>query len=126
MRFLEELNLVVCIVGSLRVGWKNVLVTDEKANLNEIRSTDSEVKCVWGGGGRGGYDVMDMNSIQTSHVKASLKQKMCRAEGRNYYLDIEMHKCVILVNDQLDAHFSFRICLFQISTCFENSCAHHQ
>jgi len=34
----------------------------------------------------GGYYVMDMNFIQTSHVKASIKQKMCRAEGRNYYL----------------------------------------
>lgn len=43
-----------------------------------------------------GYDVMDINFIQTSHVKASLKQTMCRAEGRNYYLDTEMHKCVIL------------------------------
>jgi hypothetical protein len=41
----------------------------------------------------GGYDV---NFIQTSHVKASLKQTMCRAEGRNYYLDTEMHKCFIL------------------------------
>jgi hypothetical protein len=32
----------------------------------------------------------------------------------------------ILVNDQLDAHFFFRICLFQISTCFEHLRAHHQ
>jgi hypothetical protein len=48
------------------------------------------------GGESVGYDVMDMNFIQTSHVKASLKQKMCGAEGRNYYLDIGMHKRVIL------------------------------
>jgi len=27
------------------------------------------------------------------------------------------------VNDQLDAQFFFRICLFQISTCFEHSCS---
>jgi hypothetical protein len=33
---------------------------------------------------------------------------------------------LILVNDQLDAQFFFRICLFHISTCFEHSCAHHQ
>jgi hypothetical protein len=33
---------------------------------------------------------------------------------------------LILVNDQLDALFFFRICLFQFSTCFEHPCAHHQ
>jgi hypothetical protein len=33
---------------------------------------------------------------------------------------------IIFVNDQLDAQFFFRICLLQISTCFEYSCAHHQ
>lgn len=43
-----------------------------------------------------GYDVMAMNFIQTSDVKASLKQKMRRAEGRNYYWDNEMNKRVIL------------------------------
>jgi hypothetical protein len=31
-----------------------------------------------------------------------------------------------LVNDQLDAQLFFRICLFQICTCFEHSRAHHQ
>jgi len=33
---------------------------------------------------------------------------------------------VILVNKQLEAQFSFRIYLFQFSTCFEHHCAHHQ
>jgi len=47
-----------------------------------------------------GYDVTDMNFIQTSHVKACLKQ-MCRAEGHNYRFDIEMHKCVILFYNSL-------------------------
>ena len=31
-----------------------------------------------------------------------------------------------LFNDQLDPQFFFCICLFQFSTCFENSSAHHQ
>jgi hypothetical protein len=31
-----------------------------------------------------------------------------------------------VVNDQLDAHFFFRICLFQFSKCFEQPGAHHQ
>ena len=35
-------------------------------------------------------------------------------------------KFIILVNDQLEAQWFFRICLFQISTCFGHSCAHHQ
>jgi len=48
-----------------------------------------------------GYDVIDNNFIETSQVKASLKQKMCRTEGRNYCLDIEMHKCVILFYNSL-------------------------
>jgi len=32
----------------------------------------------------------------------------------------------ILVNNQPDAQFFFRIYLFQFSTCFEQPCAHHQ
>jgi hypothetical protein len=40
--------------------------------------------------------------------------------------DLQKQTSVILVNDQLDAQFFFRMCLFQISTCFEHSCAHHQ
>jgi len=37
-----------------------------------------------------------------------------------------MNLSIILVNDQLDTQFFFRICLFQISTRFEHSCSHHQ
>ena len=33
---------------------------------------------------------------------------------------------VLLVNNQLDAQFFFRIYLFKFSTCFEHPCAHHQ
>jgi len=39
---------------------------------------------------------------------------------------VDLRLGIILVNDQLDAQFFFRISLFQISTCFEHSCAHHQ
>ena len=33
---------------------------------------------------------------------------------------------IILVNNQFDVQFSFRICLFQFSTCFEQPCVHQQ
>jgi hypothetical protein len=39
---------------------------------------------------------------------------------------VSIIKSIILVNDQLEAQLFFRICLFQISTCFGHSCAHHQ
>jgi hypothetical protein len=42
------------------------------------------------------------------------------------YVLLTVHLGIILVNDQRDAQFLFRICLFQISTCFERSCDHHQ
>jgi len=32
----------------------------------------------------------------------------------------------ILVNNQPDAQFFFRVYLFQFSTCFEHPCAYHQ
>jgi hypothetical protein len=32
----------------------------------------------------------------------------------------------ILVNNLLDPQLSFRICLFQFSTCFDHTCTHHQ
>jgi len=37
-----------------------------------------------------------------------------------------IYKESFLVNKQLDAHFFFRVYLFQFSTCFEHPCAHHQ
>jgi hypothetical protein len=39
---------------------------------------------------------------------------------------VDLHLGIILVNDQLDAQFSFLVCLFQSSTCFEQPRAHHQ
>ena len=33
---------------------------------------------------------------------------------------------IFLVNNQLDAQLFFLICLFHFSTCFEQTCAHHQ
>ena len=32
----------------------------------------------------------------------------------------------MFVNNQLDAQFFFYVCLFLLSTCFEQPCAHHQ
>jgi hypothetical protein len=43
-----------------------------------------------------------------------------------FYVLLTVHLGIILVNNQFDAQFFFRVCLFQISTCFEHSCAHHQ
>ena len=57
------------------------------------------------------YDVMDMNFIQTSQVKASLKQKACGAEDRNCYLDIETHKRVIIDKHQHMHLFTFNTVL---------------
>jgi len=34
--------------------------------------------------------------------------------------------CKLLVGDQLDVKFFYVIDLFQSSTCFEQTCAHHQ
>ena len=36
------------------------------------------------------------------------------------------NKSIILFNDKFDAHLFFCVCLFQFSTCFEHSSAHHQ
>jgi len=49
-----------------------------------------------------------------------------RDTGQNFYVLLTVHLGIILVNDQLDAQFFFRICLSQISTCFEHSRAHCQ
>ena len=43
-----------------------------------------------------------------------------------FYILLTVHLGSILVNNQLDAHFFFRMYLFQFSTCFEHPCAHHQ
>ena len=37
-----------------------------------------------------------------------------------------MHLGSVLVNNQLDTQFFFRIYLFKLSKCFEHNCAHHQ
>ena len=43
-----------------------------------------------------------------------------------FYVLLTAHLGIILFNDQLDAQFFFCICLFQFSTFFEHSSAHHQ
>jgi hypothetical protein len=45
--------------------------------------------------------------------------------GHIFYVLLTVHLGIILVNDQFNAQF-FYICLFQISTCFQHSCAHHR
>jgi len=43
-----------------------------------------------------------------------------------FYVLLTVHLGSNLVNNQLDAQFFFRIYLFQLCTCFEHPCAHHQ
>ena len=43
-----------------------------------------------------------------------------------FYVLLTVHLGSVLVNNQLDLQFFFRIYLFQFSTCFEHLCAHHQ
>jgi hypothetical protein len=43
-----------------------------------------------------------------------------------FYVLLTVHLDSILVNNQLDAQFFFRVCLFNFSRCFEHPCAHHQ
>jgi hypothetical protein len=43
-----------------------------------------------------------------------------------FYILLTVHLGIILVYDQLDAQFSFLICLFQSSTCFEQPHAHRR
>jgi hypothetical protein len=50
---------------------------------------------------------------------------VCRNVGNQLYVLLTVHLGSILVNNQLEAHF-ICIYLFQFSTCFEHSCAHHQ
>ena len=44
----------------------------------------------------------------------------------SYYFLLTVHLGIILVYNQLDAQIFFSIRLFQFSTCFEQSLAHHQ
>jgi len=43
-----------------------------------------------------------------------------------FYVVLTMHLITDFVNNQLDANSFSYICLFQFSTCFEQSSAHHQ
>jgi hypothetical protein len=45
-----------------------------------------------------------------------------------FYILLAVHlgSILVLVNNQLDVQFFFRIYLFQFSTCFEHPCANHQ
>jgi len=45
---------------------------------------------------------------------------------QNFMFFLTVHLASVLVNDQPDTQFFFRIHLFQFSTCFEHPCAHHQ
>jgi len=45
---------------------------------------------------------------------------------RVIYVLLTVHLASVLLNNQLDAQFLFRICLFQFSTCSEHPLAHHQ
>jgi hypothetical protein len=48
-------------------------------------------------------------------------------KAKDFDVLLTVHTCITLVNNQLDAQFFyFIIRLLQFSTCFDQSCAHHQ
>jgi hypothetical protein len=83
-----------------------------------------------------------MDCIQLAHEKfqasALLNIVMClkfhkwretfitNAVHVKFYVLLTVHLGSVLVNNQLEAQFFFRIYLFQFSICFEHPCAHHQ
>jgi hypothetical protein len=46
--------------------------------------------------------------------------------NESFYVLLTVHLGIIFANNQLDAQFLFHVCLFLLSTCFEQPCAHHQ
>jgi hypothetical protein len=54
------------------------------------------------------------------------KIKRITVISSNFYDLFIVHLGSIVINNQLDAQFLFRIYLLQFSTCFEHPCAHHQ
>jgi len=59
-----------------------------------------------------------------SHLKGT--KKITKFNVTEFYVLLTVHLVSVLVNNQLDVQFFFRVYLFQISTCFEHPCAHHQ
>jgi len=54
------------------------------------------------------------------------KKKQSSGNTAFFNVLLTVHLGSILVNNQLETQFFFRIYLFQLSTCFEHFCAHHQ
>jgi len=59
-----------------------------------------------------------------SDVKTKTDKKQLTVT--KFYVVLTMHLSPILVINKLDEQFFFCIYLFQFSTCFEHTCAHHQ
>jgi hypothetical protein len=66
----------------------------------------------------------------TEIVSATRSLTLDTAEGvykkKLFYVLFTVHLGSILVNNQIDAQFFFRVYLFQFYTCFEHPRAHHQ
>jgi len=65
-----------------------------------------------------------MHSHAEKHQGAALDQPVGKL--RRTVITSVVTASLILVNNQLDAQFFFRIYLFQFSTCFTHPCVHHQ
>ena len=74
-----------------------------------------------GSEGGGGRVILILSLI----VKGIFWWLFCGARNLFYVL-LTVHLISVLVNNQLDPQFFFRIYLFQFSTCFEHHCVHHQ
>jgi hypothetical protein len=69
-----------------------------------------------------------INQFSTNKINRSnnVFENVGRCTSCSYMTLYKTDKRLILVNDQLDAHFVFLICLFQSCTCFEQPRAHRQ
>jgi hypothetical protein len=71
------------------------------------------------------FDIFwDIRNI--ANVSREVVSKRCEGSECRRTKNASKSSLSILVNNQLDAQFFFRIYLFQFSTCFEHPCSHHQ
>jgi len=105
----------------------------ENACLNTVNTTRHAEKCFY-------CTIRDISLFETDciqHLTGALSRDtsilaLSEENSSNsniltqFYVLLKVHLGSVLVNNQPDAQFFFRIHLFQFSTCFEHPCAHHQ
>ena len=87
----------------------------EAKRLVGVQLEHEQQRVLWGGGSRGW-------EVDRTRLGLSFTEQLYW----EFYVLLTVLLDLVLVNNQLDAQFFFRIYLFQFSTCFEHPCAHHQ